>query len=169
MSCISEIKLVEGKENSKKFTQQIIYNATELGEDLEEKNEELRILKYKNERLEKENSILDHKLDQIKDQNANLKKENDELREECRARVADNENLKDKILQSERENIRVLCEIKSLKKISSDAEKEIVSNRANFEICLNKKSEEIQEMKRQCLDIKKQTLSDTKSLLEMYR
>ena len=111
----------------------------------------------------------DHKIEQIEIQNAILKKENDGLREECRVRVADEEKLKDKILNSERENIRLLCEIKSLKKISSNTEKEIASNRVNFEISLDKKSEEIQEIKRNYIDLKKQSLSNTKTLLEMYR
>ena len=136
---------------------------------MEEKNQEIQILKEKIQLLEKENLILDHEMDQVKVRNTNLLRDNDELREECRVGVAEKKELNDNLLKNERENIKLLCEIKSLQKMTSDAEKEIASNRANFEICLNKKSEEIQERKRQCLDIKKQTLSDTKSLLEMYR
>ena len=136
---------------------------------MEEKNQEIQILKEKIQLLEKENLILDHEMDQVKVRNTNLERDNDELREECRVGVAEKKELNDKLLKNERENIKLLCEIKSLQKISSDAEKEIASNRANFEITLKKKSEEIQQMKRTCFDLKKQTLSDTKTLLEMYR
>ena len=147
-----------------KYTQpqQIIENAKELEENLENKDQEIQILKDKNKRIK---TILENKMEQIEI----LKKENDGLREECRVRVADEEKLKDKILNSERENIRLLCEIKSLRKICSNTEKEIASNRVKFENSLNKKSEEIQEMKRNYIDLKKQSLSDTKTLLEMYR
>ena len=140
-----------------KYTQpqQIIENAKELEENLENKDQKIQILKDKNKRLE---TILENKTEQIEI----LKKENDGLREECRVRVADKEKL-------ERENIRLLCENKILKKISSNTEKEIASNRVKFENSLNKKSEEIQEMKRNYIDLKKQSLSDTKTLLEMYR
>ena len=108
-------------------------------------------------------------MDQIKVQNTDLKKENDQLREECRVRALEREELDIKMLKTERQNISLLCEIKSIRKRSSDREKEIASDRELFKINLKKKSEEIQEIKTQYLSLQKQKLSDTKTLLEIFR
>ena len=108
-------------------------------------------------------------MDQIKVQNNDLKKENDELREECRVRAAEKAEVDIKMLKTERQNISLLCEIKSNRKIYSDREKEIASDRELFKINLKKKSEEIQKIKTQYLSLQKKKLSDTKTLLEIFR
>ena len=131
---IVEIKFVEGKENSKKYTE-------ELEADLEKKCREIKMLKEK--LTQQERICLD-------------------LQEQCRVQAAEKEKLDIKVLKTERENIKLLCENKSSRKISSEREKEITS-------ILDKKSEEIQEIKTKCLTMKKKTISDTKIFLEIYR
>ena len=127
---IVEIKFVEGKENSKKYTE-------ELEADLEKKCREIKMLKEK--LTQQERICLD-------------------LQEQCRVQAAEKEKLDIKVLKTERENIKLLCENKSSRK----REKEITS-------ILDKKSEEIQEIKTKCLTMKKKTISDTKIFLEIYR
>ena len=127
---IVEIKFVEGKENSKKYTE-------ELEADLEKKCREIKMLKEK--LTQQERLCLD-------------------LQEQCRVQAAEKEKLDIKVLKTERENIKLLCENKSSRK----REKEITS-------ILDKKSEEIQEIKTKCLTMKKKTISDTKIFLEIYR
>ena len=122
-SCILEFEFVEGKENSKKYTQ-------ELEADLEKKSREIRNLKEKNALQEKENY---------------------ELKEKIRVEAAEKEKLDIKILKTERRNIKLLCEIKATRKISSDREKEI------------------QKIKTKYLNLKKQQISDTKTFLEICR
>ena len=95
--CILEFEFVEGKENSKKYTQ-------ELEADLEKKSREIRNLKEKNALQEKENY---------------------ELKEKIRVEAAEKEKLDIKILKTERRNIKLLCKIKAIRKISSDRENEI--------------------------------------------
>ena len=138
---IVEIKFVEGKENSKKYTE-------ELEADLEKKCREIKMLKEK--LTQQERICLD-------------------LQEKCRVQAEEKEKLDIKLLKTERQNISLLCEIKSIRKRSSDREKEIASDRENFEISLKKKSEEIEEIKKKYLALKKQKLSETKTLLEIFR
>ena len=95
----------------------------------------------------------------LKERNAAQEKEIYELREDRRVGAAEREKLELQILKTERQNIKLLCEVKHLRKISSEREKEF----------LNKKSEEIQELKMKYLNLKKQKLSETKTFLEMYR
>ena len=124
---ILEIKLVEEKENTKKYTKV-------LEAELEQKNQEIRILKERNAAQEREIY---------------------ELREDRRVGAAEREKLELQILKTERQNIKLLCEVKSLRKISSEREKYF----------LNKTSET--EMK--YLNLKKQNLSETKAFMDMYR
>ena len=155
---LSEFKLVEGKENNKKCAQQIIDNAKELEADFEKKNQEIQILQDKIERLEDKNRILEDEMASIKDQNTNLNTENEELREKCSLRLADKEKLDDKVMKTERHNIKLLCD---LKKVTQDRDK--------FEKGLNERTEEIQEMKKNFSNLTKQNISHTKTLLEVYR
>ena len=71
-----------------------------------------------------------------------------ELKEALRVQAEEKEKLDIKILKTERRNIKLLCQMKSIKKKSSDREKEIAS-------VLNKKFEEITR--------------DTKTFLEIYK
>ena len=105
-----------------------------LEAELEQKNQEIRILK---------------------ERKAAQDKEIYELREDRRVGAAEREKLELQILKTERQNIKLLCEVKSLRKISSEREKYF----------LNKTSET--EMK--YLNLKKQNLSETKAFMDMYR
>ena len=92
----------------------------------------------------------------MKEKSALQEKEIYELREERRVGAA----LKEKMLKTERQNIKLLCEIKALKKLSSEKEKEL----------LCRKSEELRQIQDKCyLDLKKQKLHDTKTFLKIYR
>ena len=129
-----------------------------LEADFEKKNQEIQILQDKIERLEDKNRILEDEMASIKDQNTNLNTENEELREKCSLRLADKEKLDEKVMKTERHNIKLLCDLT-----------EITQDRDKCEKGLNEKTEEIQEMKKNFSNLTKKTLSDTKTLLEVYR
>ena len=96
----------------------------------------------------------------MKEKCALQEKEISELKEKLRVGVAEKKNNDFNRLRTERQNIKLLCEIKALKKLSSEKEKELLS----------RTSEELREMQdKYYLDLKRQKLYYTKTLLEIYR
>ena len=109
----------------------------------------------------KENNDLEQrKYEILKEKCALQEKEISELKEKLRVGVAEKKNNDFKWLRTERQNIKLLCEIKALKKLSSEKEKELLS----------RTSEELREMQdKYYLDLKRQKLYYTRTLLEIYR
>ena len=108
-----------------------------LEAEVEQKNQEIRILKERNAAQEKE--IL-------------------ELREDRRVGAAEREKLELQILKTERQNIKLLCEVKSLRKMSSDREKDFLKQKSDS-----------QEIQIKYINLKKQKLSEAKAFMDMYR
>ena len=106
------------------------------------------------------NDLQQRKYEILKEKCALQEKEISELKEKLRVGVAEKKNNDFNRLRTERQNIKLLCEIKALKKLSSEKEKELLS----------RTSEELRQMQdKYYLDLKRQKLYYTKTLLEIYR